>query len=84
MNIPFYMLNASGLSGFFFIDVGRELTYSTHLKATDTEETYTVKESKSFHSYMSQFTDGSKLTWNKRVVNKSDKYLTLAIASLYI
>lgn len=78
------MVNASGLFGFFFIDVGRELTFTTHRKATDTEETYTITESKSFHSYMSQFTDGSKLPWNKRLVNKNDKYLTLGIASLYI
>ena len=84
MNIPFYMLNSSGLFGFFFIDVGRELTFTTHRKATDTEETYTITESKTFKSYMSQFTDDSKLAWSKRLVNKNDKYLTLALASLYI
>ena len=84
MNIPFYMVNASGLFGFFFIDVGRELTFTSHRKATDTEETYTITESKSFQSYMSQFTDSSKLPWNKRIVNKNDKYLTLTLASLYI
>lgn len=78
------MVNSSGLFGFFFIDVGKELTFTTHRKATDSEETYTITESKTFSSYMSQFTDASKLPWNRRLVNKNDKYLTLTLASLFI
>lgn len=61
MSIPFYMVNSSGLFGFFFIDVGKELTFSTHRKATDSDETYTITDSKTFSNYMSQFTDTSKL-----------------------
>lgn len=78
------MVNSSGLFGFFFIDVGKELTFTAHRKATDSEETYTITESKTFSSYMSQFTDASKLPWNRRLVNKNDKYLTLTLASLFI
>ena len=78
------MVNSSGLFGFFFIDVGKELSFTTHRKATDSEETYTITESKTFSNYMSQFTDSSKLSWNRRLVNKNDKYLTLTFASLFI
>ena len=42
------MVNSSGLFGFFFIDVGRELTFTFHKKATDTEETHEIKDSQTF------------------------------------
>jgi molybdopterin/thiamine biosynthesis adenylyltransferase len=53
LNIPFYLLNTSGLFGFFFIDIGRELTFSHHRKATDTEEIHTIKDSRTLQEYMS-------------------------------
>ena len=85
LNIPFYLLNTSGLFGFFYIDVGRELTFTHHRKATDTEEVHTIKDSRPLSEYMSQFQgQSSKLKWNKRLIFKNDKYLTLAIASLYL
>ena len=52
LNIPFYMLNSSGLFGFLFIDVGRELTFTVHKKATDSEEQHVIRESKTFEEYM--------------------------------
>ena len=48
MNVPFYALNTSGLFGFFYIDVGKEMTFVHHRKATDTDETYTITDSKTF------------------------------------
>ena len=83
-NIPFYLLNTSGLFGFFFIDVGQELTFFHHKKVTDTDETHTIKDSRTIEEYFSQFSDDSKLTWNKRNVFKNDKYLTLGVAHRYL
>lgn len=85
LNIPFYLLNTSGLFGFFFIDIGQELIFTYHRKATDIEEIHTIKDSRTLQEYMSMFQGNSsaKLQWNRRLIFKNDKYLTLAIASLY-
>lgn len=47
-NIPFYLLNSSGLFGFFFIDVGKDLTFMYHKKSTEMDETHTITNSKTF------------------------------------
>ncbi len=50
-NIPFYLLNTSGLFGFFFIDVGSDLTFTYHKKATESEETQTIRDSRTLEQY---------------------------------
>lgn len=87
--VPFYLLNSSGLFGFFFIDLGPELTFTYHKKATETEETQTIKDSITIEDYMRQFKSESeggkaKLEWNKRTVMRNDKYLMLSIAAKFL
>lgn len=36
-NVPFYVLNTSGLFGFFYIDIGNDVTYIKHNKESDTD-----------------------------------------------
>ena len=84
IGVPFYCLNTSGLFGFFYIDIGKEMTFIHHRKATDTDETHTITDSKTLEQYFSQFTDESKLTWNKRAIFKNDKFITLLLAHRYL
>jgi molybdopterin/thiamine biosynthesis adenylyltransferase len=51
-NVPFYMLSTAGLFGFFFIDVGRELTFTHHKKALDIDETLTITDSRTLADYL--------------------------------
>jgi hypothetical protein len=60
------------------------LTFIHHRKATDTEETHIIKDSITFQDYFSRFSDESKLTWNKRLIFKNDKYITLSLAHRYL
>ena len=83
-SIPFYVLNTSGLFGFFYIDIGKELTFMHHRKTTDTEETHTIRDSKTLEEYFGRFADESKLTWNKRLICRNDKFVTLALAHQYL
>jgi hypothetical protein len=83
-SLPFYVLNTSGLFGFFYIDLGSELTFMHHRKATDTEETHTIRDSKTLEDYFGHFADESKLTWNKRLICRNDKFVTLALAQRYL
>ena len=45
-NVPFYLLNTSGLFGFFYIDVGQDLTFVHHKKQTETDENHIIKDSR--------------------------------------
>lgn len=82
--IPFYTLNTSGLYGFFYCDVGSELTFTHHKKATDTDEQFTIKESKTMSQWLNDFTNETPFKWRPKAINKSDKYLLLAILSQYV
>ena len=83
-SIPFYVLNTSGLFGFFYIDIGKELTFMHHRKATDTDETHTIRDSLTLEEYFGRFIDETKLTWNKRLIFRNDKFVTLALAHRYL
>lgn len=79
------MLNTSGLFGFFYIDVGKKLTFVTHKKSTDTDEVFTIIESQTLEQYLARFkADAGPLNWNKRHIFRNDKYLLLAIAAKHL
>lgn len=81
-NIPFYMLNTSGLHGFFFIDIGRELTFLHHRKDTQTDESQTITSSRTLKDCLTDFLS-KPLPWRRREIHKNDKYLLSAILSKY-
>ena len=51
-NTPFYILNTSGLFGFFYIDLGSDFTFTHKRKDAEVDETFTINDSKSFYLYM--------------------------------
>jgi hypothetical protein len=55
-----------------------------HRKATDREETHTIRDSKTLEEYFGHFADESKLIWNKRLICRNDKFVTLALAHQYL
>ena len=60
------------------------MTFVHHRKATDTDETHTITDSKTFEEFFSRFSDETKFDWNKRVMFKNDKFLTLLFAYRYL
>ena len=58
-NIPFYLVNSSGLFGFFYIDLGKELAFSYRKKGQDEDEIDKVTDSKTLKEYLSIFEEGS-------------------------
>jgi molybdopterin/thiamine biosynthesis adenylyltransferase len=84
---PFYTLNSSGLYGFFYIDLGSSFKFSYTKKATETEKTEIITESKTVERYLEPFSEAQisePLSWNKRTIFRHDKYLFLAIAAKFI
>lgn len=55
--LPFYALNTSGLFGFYYADVGKQLTF-THQKkkeGIDVTEEHTIANSKTLEDYLAVF-----------------------------
>ncbi len=58
-NVPFYVLNTSGLFGFFYIDIGQNVTYIKRSKETDADQEILIQDSKSLEDYFKVYTDES-------------------------
>jgi len=55
-----------------------------HRKATESDETHIIRDSKTIDEYFSLYQNDSKIDWNKRLIFKNDKFLTLSIAHRYL
>jgi hypothetical protein len=83
-NIPFYTLNVSGLFGFYFTDLGSELNFTHHKKATDTDEQHQITDSKTLDEWLAAYTKQGPFTWKARAIQKTDKYILLSILAKWL
>eukprot|EP00347_Sterkiella_histriomuscorum_P008263 403345750 len=79
--IPFYVLNSSGLNGFFFADLGKsfEFSYRRGQKDAQTDQSEIVQSSLSLQSFLQSFASSEeKIQWNRRQSKNTQKFAFLA------
>ena len=83
--MPYYCLNSSGLFGFFFADLGSlPFRFNHKSKASNEDEVHSIENSQSMQKILDDFMNtDKKLSWNKRQLNKSTKYLLLSLLIKY-
>ena len=89
VNLPFYCLNASGLSAFFFVDLATDSFEFQSTKkdeeGNEIREVNTNKGSMTLRKYAETLMSSEHaLNWKKREIMKASKLIMLAITALLL